>query len=164
MYKFYFALLIILGLAACNINQTQQFDQLVEITDPNHVLFGVKAEYNKDTFITPVNLEFGYAPAQAPILYNHYYMSPPVHIGPTAHPLNANQFVRLTLPLRSYNNGTGMADPEIFFNDIYVLGWGDNGWETLDIVKKTKDSISIDIDQIIYSPFVAVADNDRATK
>ena len=57
-----------------------------------------------------------------------------------------------------------MADPEIFFNDIYVLGWGDNGWETLDIVEKTKDSISIDIDQIIYSPFVAVADNDRATK
>ena len=150
------ALISVTFLSACektDIGHLSKLDlRVVEVEDEGNPLYGVKLEYSKNTFLFDAEPSLGYAPDQGPILYNHIELSERVFVGPITDNVDAAYPFKLTLPLKVNSSA------EVKIENIYVLGWGDEGWVKFIPVARGKSSVTIEFAKILYDPFVAVID------
>ena len=124
-------------------------EKIIEINEDGHPLRGAKLHYSSKTFLIDASPSLEFSPDQGPILYNHIELSPRVFVGPITEQINKAYPLALTLPLqRNHNNSA----------EIYVLGWGDDGWVKFESIAQTNKSVTIEVTEILYDPFVAVVD------
>ena len=124
---------------------------IIKITEDSNPLKGTQLSYSQETFLIEAEPSLEFSPDQGPILFNHIELSPRVFVGPITDKINKDYPLKLTLPIE-------VQDNVVKRENLYVLGWGDDGWVRFDSVSQTKKSVTIEITEILYDPFVAVID------
>lgn len=147
---------LIISTAACSRstnNDVQTTEQIVlSFTDELDPISGVELRYSNETFLTPNQASVDYMPDQGPILYDHIELSPRVGIVPITDEINENYPLSLTLPVQK------ITDVNFDIENVYIMAWGDDGWVKFSPVHVREDSVTIEITEILYDPFVAVID------
>ena len=131
-------------------NQIEPKQLVIKITEDANPLKGTQLSYSQETFLIEAEPSLEFSPDQGPILFNHIELSPRVFVGPITDKIDKNYPLKLTLPIEMHDN--------MERGNLYVLGWGDDGWVRFDSVSQTKKSVTIEITEILYDPFVAVID------
>lgn len=156
MFRIVVPLAFSLFLSACGAdnNDSVKLEQYSEISivEKTHPLFGAKISYNSSGFLAENKPSLKYFPDQGPILYDHIVLSPRVTLLPITDQIDKQSPARLTIPL-ILEKSAGI-DPQ----NIYVLAWGDSGWKKFTPVSIDKKTATIEVTEILYDPFVVVAD------
>ena len=125
-----------------------QLGGVVTITDPQSPLFGAVMEIPPGAARSSFRASISYEPEHFPNLpFGNRAVGPPVVFNPIGETFNSP--ILLTLPV----------DPALFdgasIDDVIVLANGDNGYEELPIISRTPNSVTFELLEIFFSPFVA---------